>query len=69
MGLGRADAATIVRMRSHLVPALVLAAFGAAAEASAASRQVVPWVEDYTKALAEARARNVPIFVEAWAPW
>lgn len=56
-------------MRSHLVPALVLAAFGAAAEASAASRQVVPWVEDYTKALAEARARNVPIFVEAWAPW
>jgi hypothetical protein len=38
--------------------------------APAASRAVLPWVEDdYSKALAQARARNVPIFVEAWAPW
>jgi hypothetical protein len=38
--------------------------------APAASRGVLPWVEDdYPKALARARAKNVPIFVEAWAPW
>jgi len=28
------------------------------------------WVEDdYGKALAEAKARHVPLFVEVWAPW
>ena len=37
--------------------------------AAAARREVLPWVEDYSKALAQARAKNVPIFVEAWAPW
>jgi hypothetical protein len=36
----------------------------------AASRAALPWVEDdYSRALAQARAKNVPIFVEAWAPW
>jgi hypothetical protein len=36
----------------------------------AASRSVLPWVEDdYGKALSQARAKDVPIFVEAWAPW
>lgn len=36
----------------------------------AASRSVLPWVEDdYAKALSQARAKDVPIFVEAWAPW
>jgi hypothetical protein len=38
--------------------------------APSASCAVLPWVEDdYSKALAQARAKNVPIFVEAWAPW
>jgi hypothetical protein len=38
--------------------------------APAASRPVLPWVEDdYAKALSQARAKDVPIFVEAWAPW
>jgi hypothetical protein len=36
---------------------------------SAAAREVLPWVDDYSKAVAEARAKNLPIFVEAWAPW
>ena len=32
--------------------------------------EVLPFIDDsYTKAVAEARARKVPIFVEAWAPW
>jgi uncharacterized protein YceK len=30
----------------------------------------LPFVEDdYARALADARARSVPLFVEAWAPW
>ncbi len=30
----------------------------------------LPWIaDDYTRAVAMARARKVPIFVEAWAPW
>ena len=35
----------------------------------AAPREVLPWVDDYSKAVAQARAKNLPIFVEAWAPW
>ena len=31
---------------------------------------VVPFIEnDYPRALAEARARQLPLFVDAWAPW
>ena len=31
---------------------------------------VLPFIEnDYARALAEAKQRNVPLFVEAWAPW
>jgi hypothetical protein len=30
----------------------------------------LPFIDDdYAKALAEARARNLPLFVEMWAPW
>jgi hypothetical protein len=29
--------------------------------------QFVP--DDYAGALAEAKARGVPLFIEAWAPW
>ena len=30
----------------------------------------LPFIEDdYGKALAEARARKLPLFVENWAPW
>ena len=25
--------------------------------------------DDYGRALAEAKARNLPLFIEAWAPW
>lgn len=35
-----------------------------------APREVLPFIaDDYPRALAEARARKLPIFVEAWAPW
>ncbi len=37
---------------------------------SASSRLALPFIEnDYPRALAEARARKVPLFIEAWAPW
>lgn len=51
--------------------ALALAgALAVVSAASAASRPVLPWIEDdYPRALSDARAKNVPIFVEAWAPW
>jgi hypothetical protein len=30
----------------------------------------LPWGEDnYAQALAAAKARHVPLFVEVWAPW
>ncbi|MEK6372990.1 MAG: hypothetical protein AABO58_09855 [Acidobacteriota bacterium] len=30
----------------------------------------LPFIEnDYAKALARAKAKNLPIFVDAWAPW
>jgi hypothetical protein len=38
--------------------------------ASAGPRPAVPFIaDDYAGALAEARAKKLPIFVEAWAPW
>ncbi len=69
----------------HASRLLVAAALGLAASApavaatparsgsagsAAAPAMVVPWIhDDYTRAVAEARARKVPLFVEAWAPW
>jgi tetratricopeptide (TPR) repeat protein len=42
----------------------------AGAGAGAATGAVVPFIEDdYPRALAEARARRVPLFIDAWAPW
>ncbi len=45
-----------------------LSAFASASDAARSTR--LPFIEDdYTRAVAEARSRRVPIFVEAWAPW
>jgi hypothetical protein len=42
----------------------------AAAAVSARAAEVLPFIEDdYSKAVTRAKAQNVPIFVEAWAPW
>jgi hypothetical protein len=36
----------------------------------ARASEVLPFIEnDYAKAVARARAKNVPLFVEVWAPW
>ena len=38
--------------------------------APAGPKMVLPWIEDdWSKAVATAKARKVPIFVESWAPW
>lgn len=33
-------------------------------------KEVLPFIEnDYAKAIAQARTKNLPLFVDAWAPW
>lgn len=61
-------------MNAHRRAPLLLALAGvmalAAGPARAAGKPVLPFVrDDYAKALHEARARKVPIFIGAWAPW
>jgi hypothetical protein len=35
-----------------------------------ARESALPFIDDdYTRAVAEAKARKVPLFIEAWAPW
>jgi hypothetical protein len=58
----------------RFAPALALAAALFATPASAApldkESRALPFISnDYAKALREARARALPLFVEAWAPW
>ena len=36
----------------------------------ARAKEVLPFIDnDYARAVAQAKAKNVPIFAEAWAPW
>jgi tetratricopeptide (TPR) repeat protein len=62
-----------MRLRLALASLLTLVGSAAAFSAPASpaqSRPVLPFIEDdYARALAEAKARNVPLFVDAWAPW
>ena len=38
--------------------------------ASASNAHAITFIEDnYTKAAALAKSKNIPIFVETWAPW
>ena len=33
-------------------------------------KEVLPFIENnYSKAIAQAKTKNVPLFVDAWAPW
>jgi hypothetical protein len=54
-----------------LAAALVAALAAAPASPSApAGQAALPFVaDDYGAALADARARGVPLVVDAWAPW
>lgn len=38
--------------------------------AAAQAKEVLPWIEnDYRTAIAHAKSKDLPVFVEAWAPW
>ncbi len=51
-------------------PARAAAGSKPARKTAAGPRMVLPFIQDdYTRALAEARARKLPLFIEAWAPW
>ncbi len=62
-------------MRRHLglAPALLLAlamVASASARGERADTRPLPFIsDDYARALADARARALPLFIEAWAPW
>jgi hypothetical protein len=49
----------------RLLIAATLAMLGATA-----ARADLPFIEDdFSKAVAQAKSKKVPIFVETWAPW
>jgi hypothetical protein len=50
-------------MRKYLLIFLLLAA-------PLFAKDVLPFIDnDYSKAIAQAKAKNLPLFVDAWAPW
>ena len=57
-------------MRAMTLAALSLAACATTKVAGPAGGQALPFIEnDFPKALAEAKARSLPLFIDAWAPW
>ena len=64
-----------IALTAALAAGLPASGHGAAAAAApkpaaAPRRAVLPFIaDDYEKAVAEAKARKVPLFVESWAPW
>jgi hypothetical protein len=56
--------------RLSTVLAFALLAAPAAAKGQDVLDKALPFVsDDYAKALGEARAQKLPLFIEAWAPW
>jgi hypothetical protein len=50
--------------------AFALSAVALAAGAERDDMRPLPFQsDDYAKALSESRARDLPLFIEAWAPW
>jgi hypothetical protein len=53
-----------------LVPAALVLVIAAAPGPVPDVEKILPFVaDDYARALAEARAQRLPLFIEAWAPW
>jgi len=60
------------RVGVRVVPTLSVLLGAAAARPADVSGPgpVLPFIDDdYARARAEARARELPLFIEAWAPW
>jgi hypothetical protein len=60
-----------LRFALPLLTVVLSSMLGQAADpAPTKAKPVLPFIrDDYPRALAEARARKLPIFIEAWAPW
>ena len=63
-----------VLLAALLATGPVTASATTTATAPAATKQVaqavLPFIEnDLPRALAEAKSRNLPLFIESWAPW
>jgi hypothetical protein len=64
-------------MRTHLASLLVVGLLACTASrtsapgtAAAHEGAPLPFIEDdYARALSEAKAKGVPLFVDTWAPW
>ena len=66
---GAASAGLPARAERAVTPPPLASSSGRRADVEPAHR-VLPFLHgDYTRAVAEARARRVPLFIEAWAPW
>jgi len=53
-----------------LIPAALALGLITAPAGGADVETTLPFViDDYSRALAEARAQKLPLFIEAWAPW
>ncbi len=49
---------------------LWIAAASAPAAAAKSARTALPFIaDDYPRAVTEAKSRQLPLFIEAWAPW
>jgi len=60
----------LLSLSSAVLLSLSPATASPAAAPSSAPKAALPWIEnDYARAMAEAKRRGVPVFVEAWAPW
>ena len=54
----------------RLTPAALALGLVASPAPAPEVEKALPFVaDDYAKALAEARAQKLPLFIEAWAPW
>lgn len=53
-----------------IIPAALALGLAGTPVAAVEVDKALPFIaDDYPKALAEARAQRLPLFVEAWAPW
>ncbi|MGA7617100.1 MAG: hypothetical protein WBX15_18185 [Thermoanaerobaculia bacterium] len=56
--------------RSLILAGIVGALLSTAALGATTKSHLLPFIhDDYARALAQAKAKNAPLFVEAWAPW
>lgn len=57
-------------LRGGVAPLIVVALAALSCAQPAANFDGLPWIEnDYATALEVAREKDLPIFVESWAPW